>query len=59
MTAYELSDYLQHFIDEGKGDVPVLVANKEWNPVTDGDRIDNAIFMEWKDGDCIVVLQYG
>ena len=59
MTAYELRDYLQHFIDHEKGDVPVLVANKEWNPVTDGDCIDNAIFMEWKAGDCMVVLQYG
>ena len=59
MTACELMVYLQHYVANGNGDVPVLVANKEWNPITDGDSIDNAIFMEWKAGDGMVVLQYG
>jgi hypothetical protein len=57
MTINELRDYLAKFTGEGKGDAVVRIANKEWNPLTESEDIVDAIFMEQKNGDAIVVLQ--
>ena len=57
MTVNELKDYLAKYTGEGKGDALVLTCDKRDNPITDGMCIADAIFVEHKDGDCMVVLQ--
>jgi hypothetical protein len=57
MTVNELKDYFTMLADHGKGDAQVVVVNKKWNPATEIDEIANAVLMEWKIGDSIVVLQ--
>lgn len=57
MTVDELKDYLIRLSDNGNGSALVTVANKNWNPITEGDDIVNALVIEWKDAESIVVLQ--
>lgn len=57
MTVYELKTYLDKYSSNGYSDAPVFTANKEWNPVTDGDDIGEILFIERKDGTAMVVLQ--
>ena len=59
MTINEMRDYLAQYCGEGKGDATVLVCDKRDNPLTDGMCIAGAVFIESKDGGCIVVLQTG
>lgn len=59
MTISELRDYLAKYVGEGKGDALVLTCDKLDNPITDSMCVADAIFVEHKDGDCIVVLQTG
>lgn len=59
MTVNELRDYLAKYTGEGKGDALVLTCDKRDNPITDSMCIADAIFVEHKDGDCMVVLQTG
>lgn len=56
MTIHELKDYLAKYTGEGKGDSLVVVCDKRDNPATDGSCIVDTVFLEWKDGDCRVVL---
>ena len=57
MTISELRDYLARYVGEGKGDTRVAYANKSWNPVTESEDITNALFIEDKNGNCVIVLQ--
>ena len=57
MTVNELKDYFTRLADNGHSDALVMVANKSWNPLTDGDDICDCILLNWKDGESTVVLQ--
>lgn len=57
MTVQELKDYLSKYTGEGKGDATVLICDMRDNPLTDGTQIKDAVFLEWKDGDCMFVIQ--
>ena len=57
MTVQELKDYLSKYTSEGKGDAVVLICDMRDNPLTDGMHIKDAVFQEWKDGDCTLVMQ--
>lgn len=59
MTINEIMDYLAQYCGEGKGDAPILVCDKRDNPLTDGMCIADAMFIENKDGEYMVVLQTG
>lgn len=59
MKVSELRDYLAKYEGEGKGEVLVFVCDKQDNPITDGECLTDAVFIEHKDGDCMVVLQTG
>ena len=56
MTVNELRDYLAKYVGHGD-EIEVLVGDKRDNPATDGNCIEDAVFLEWKNGDCVVVLQ--
>ena len=58
MTVYELIGYLTSLADHGKGDATVVLANKNWNPIAECEDITDAVLLEWKDAESIVVLQY-
>lgn len=57
MTISELRDHLAKYCGEGKGDAPLLVCDMRDNPINNIVEIDDILFMEWKDGECRVVLQ--
>ena len=57
MTISELRYYLARYVGEGKGDTRVAYANKGWNPITESEDITNAVFIEDKNGNCVIVLQ--
>ena len=59
MTISEIRDYLARYVGEGKGDSPLLVCGKRDNPLTDSMCIEDAVFIENKDGEYMVVLQTG
>lgn len=56
MTIAEIRDYLAQYVGEGKGDAPLLVCDKRDNPLTDSLCIEDAVFIESKDGEYMVVL---
>ena len=57
MTINELRDYLAKYTGEGNGDAQVLICDMRDNPLTSGTEIKDAVFLEWKDGDCSLILQ--
>lgn len=57
MTISELRDYLAKYTGEGKGDAMVLICDMRDNPLENGTEIKDAVFLEWKDGECSLVLQ--
>ena len=57
MTINELRDYLAKYTGGGNGDAPVLICYIRDNPLTSGMEIKDAVFLEWKEGDCSLVLQ--
>lgn len=59
MTINELRDYLSKYTGEGKGDAIVVVCRMSDNPLEVGKEIKDMAFMEWMDGDCMIVLQIG
>lgn len=59
MTIGELRDHLAKYTGEGKDDTPVVVAGKDWNPITESDEIAEILFIERKDGTSTVVIQTG
>ena len=59
MTVQELYEYLMQCADKGYGKSLVVVCDKRDNPITDCDCIMDALRVEWKDGDSMVVLQTG
>ena len=59
MTVDELISYLTSYADHGKGNALVVVCDSLDNPSTDGTCVKDAIFMEWRDGECQIVLQTG
>ena len=59
MTISEIRDYLAKYCGEGYGDTILMVCDKRDNPITDANCIADAVFIESKDGERIVVLQTG
>ena len=59
MTVSEIRNYLAQYEGDGKGDAPVLVCDKRDNPLQDGLCLADAVFIEYKDGEYMVVLQTG
>lgn len=59
MTIDELRDYLAKYVGEGHGDASLLICSMSDNPLTADKEIKDAVFLEWKDGDCSVVIQVG
>ena len=59
MTISELRDYLAKYVGEGKGDGEVLICKFGENPLEAECEIKDAVFLEWKDGDCSVVIEIG
>ena len=57
MTVNELRDYLAKYVGYGDGEADVMVCYKRDNPVADSNCIADAVFLEWKNGECAVVLQ--
>ena len=57
MTIAELRDLLKKYCDNGFGDASVLICDMRDNPLTDGTEVKDAAFIEWKDGDCMFVIQ--
>ena len=57
MTINELKDYLAKYTGEGKGDATVLICDMRDNPLTGGEEIIDAVFLEWNEGDCSLVLR--
>jgi hypothetical protein len=59
MTINELRDYLAKYTGEGKGNTLVTACDKRDNPTADGMAVTDALFIEWKDGGCQLILQIG
>ena len=57
MTINELRDYLAKYTGEGKGDSAVFICDMRDNPLENGTEIEDAVFLEWKNGECSLVLQ--
>ena len=59
MTVSELRDYLAKYVGEGKGDAEVLICKFGANPLEAESEIKDAVFLEWKDGDYMCVIETG
>lgn len=59
MTVSELRDYLAKYVGEGKGDAEVLICKFGANPLEAECEIKDAVFLEWKDGDYMCVIETG
>lgn len=57
MTISELKDYISKYTGEGKGNAIVLICDMRDNPLTNGTPVKDAVFLEWKDGGCMFILQ--
>lgn len=59
MTISELRDYLAKYVGEGNGNAEVLICKFGENPLEAEYEIKDAVFLEWKDGYCSVVIEIG
>lgn len=46
MTISELIKHLNEYDISGKGDASVLIANKNWHPITEADDVVDVLFIE-------------
>jgi hypothetical protein len=57
MNVREMIEYLTNYADHGYGEANIVTCYKHDNPLTDVNSIDDALFIESKDGDFYIVLQ--